>query len=45
MVEPEESSPRIIVIGPALRDIADTPGMTATALKVFLMSSHPKCQT
>ena len=35
MVEPEESSPRIIVIGPALRDIADTPGMTATALTRF----------
>ena len=42
MVEPEERSPRIIVIGPAFRDIANTPGMTAMALKVFLTSSHPK---
>lgn len=42
MVEPEERSPRIIVTGPAFRDIANTPGMTAMALKVFLTSSHPK---
>jgi cytochrome c len=42
MVEPEESSPRRIVIGPAFRDIANTSGMTATALRVFLTSSHPK---
>ncbi len=35
MVEPEEGSPRIIVIGPAFRDIADTPAMTATALKAL----------
>ena len=34
--------PRRIEIGPAFRDIADTPGMTATALKVFLTTSHPK---
>ena len=42
MVEREERSPRTIEIGPAFGDIADTPGMTATALKVFLTSSHPK---
>jgi mono/diheme cytochrome c family protein len=42
MVEAEESSPRRIVIGPAFRDVAKTPGMTATALRVFLTSSHPK---
>ena len=35
-------TPRMFEIGPAFRDIADTPGMTATALKVFLTSSHPK---
>jgi cytochrome c2 len=42
LVDPEERSSRIIVIGPAFRDIADIPGMTATALKVFLTSSPPK---
>jgi mono/diheme cytochrome c family protein len=42
MVEPEERAPRTIEIGPAFGNIADTPGMTATALKVFLTSSHPK---
>ena len=41
VVEPSRSS-RMIEIGPAFRDIADTPGMTATALKVYLTSSHPK---
>jgi cytochrome c551/c552 len=42
MVEPEERSPRILEIGPAFRDIADTAGMTATAIRVFLTSSQPK---
>jgi mono/diheme cytochrome c family protein len=42
IVEPEESSPRTIAIGPAFRDVANTRGMTATALRVFLTSSHPK---
>jgi cytochrome c len=32
----------VIQIRPAFRDIANTPGMTATALRVFLTSSHPK---
>ena len=41
VVEPLRA-PRMLEIGPAFRDIADTPGMTATALKVFLTSSHPK---
>jgi cytochrome c2 len=41
-VEAEEPSQRMIQIGPALRDIANTSGMTATALRVFLTSSHPK---
>ena len=42
MVDPEKRSPRMVEIGPAFRSIADTPGMTATALRVFLTSSHPK---
>jgi mono/diheme cytochrome c family protein len=42
MVEAEEGSSRVIVIGPAFREIANTPGMTATAIRVFLTSSHPK---
>jgi mono/diheme cytochrome c family protein len=42
MVEVEESSSRVIVVGPAFRDIANTRGMTATAIRVFLTSSHPK---
>jgi mono/diheme cytochrome c family protein len=42
VVEPEEKSPRMLAIAPAFRDIANSPGMTATALRVFLTSSHPK---
>jgi len=42
IVEAEESSPRRFEIGPAFRDIANTPGMKATAIRVFLTSSHPK---
>jgi hypothetical protein len=42
MIEAEENSPRIIAIGPAFRDIANTRGMTATAIRVFLTTSHPK---
>ena len=42
MVEAEEGPSRMIVIGPAFREIANTPGMTATAIRVFLTSSHPK---
>jgi len=42
VVDPEETSPRSFEIGPAFRDIANTSGMTATALRVFLTSSHPK---
>jgi mono/diheme cytochrome c family protein len=41
-VEAKEPSPRMIEIGPAFRDVANTPGMTAMALRVFLTSSHPK---
>jgi cytochrome c len=42
VVEFEQRAFRRFVIGPAFRDIANTPGMTATALQVFLTSSHPK---
>jgi cytochrome c551/c552 len=42
MVEGKQKKPRRIVIGPAFRDIANTRGMTATALRVFLTTSHPK---
>jgi cytochrome c len=42
VVDPQEKSPRNLVIAPAFRDIANTSGMTATALRVFLTSSHPK---
>jgi mono/diheme cytochrome c family protein len=42
VVEPTNASPGIVVIGPNFQDIANTKGMTATALPVFLMTSHPK---
>jgi len=42
MVDPEARSPRIFEIGPAFHDIANIRGMTATAIRVFLTSSHPK---
>jgi cytochrome c len=42
VVDAQEKSPRNLAIAPAFRDIANTPGMTATALRVFLTSSHPK---
>ena len=42
VVEFEQGAFRRFVIGPAFRDIANTPGMTATALQVFLTSSHPR---
>ena len=42
VVEPTNVSPRVVVIGPNFQDIANTKGMTATALRVFLTTSHPK---
>lgn len=41
MVDAKQRAPRIIVIGPAFRDISNTRGITATALRVFLTTSHP----
>jgi cytochrome c len=38
----QQRPPRRIFIGPAFRNIANTPGTTATALRVFLTTSHPK---
>ena len=35
-------APWRIVIGPAFRNIANIRGMTPTALRVFLTTSHPK---
>ena len=42
VVEAGPRAPRRLAIGPAFRDIANTPGMTTTALQAFLTSSHPK---
>ena len=42
VVEPTKSSPRLVVVGPNFQDVANTKGMTATALRVFLTTSHPK---
>jgi cytochrome c2 len=42
VVEPTNVSPRVVVIGPNFQDIANTKGMTATALRAFLTTSHPK---
>jgi cytochrome c len=42
VVDPTNASPRVVVIGPNFQDIANTKGMTATALRVFLTTSHPK---
>jgi mono/diheme cytochrome c family protein len=38
----EQRPPWRIFIGPGFRKIANTPGITATALRVFLTTSHPK---
>ena len=42
IVDATHESPRVVVIGPNFQDIANTKGMTATALRVFLTTSHPK---
>ena len=42
MVEFEQLSQRRLVIAPAFREITNAPGITATALRVFLGTSHPK---
>lgn len=42
VVEADQQAPRRILIGPEFREIANTRGITATALRVFLTTSHPK---
>jgi len=42
IVEPDDRATRSIDIGPAFRDVANTSEMTATALRGFLTTSHPK---
>ena len=41
-IEPGPAAPRMFEIAPDFQTIADTPGMTATALNAFLLTSHPK---
>jgi cytochrome c2 len=45
VVEAEQQKPRLVVIGPAFQDIANTRGMTATALRVFLRRRIRRCRT
>ena len=37
-----QASQRVMAIGPDFQTIANTPGMTATALRAFLQTPHPK---
>ena len=41
-VTAEQAAQRRIVIAPDFQAIANTPGMTATALHAFLQTPHPK---
>src|SRR5262245_50008344 len=41
VVDPANASPRVVAIGPALQEIANTKGMTTTALRVYVTTSHP----
>jgi mono/diheme cytochrome c family protein len=41
-VESDPRTPRTLDIAPDFQAIADTPGITATALNAFLHTSHPK---
>ena len=41
-VTAEQAAQRVIAIGPDFQAIANTPGMTATALRAFLQTPHPK---
>ena len=41
-IERGPAAPRTFEIAPDFQTIADTPGMTATALNAFLLTSHPK---
>jgi hypothetical protein len=41
-VTAEQTAQRRIVIAPDFQAIANTPGMTGTALRAFLQTPHPK---
>jgi cytochrome c2 len=41
-VTAEQASQRMIAIAPDFQTIANTPGITATALRAFLQTPHPK---
>ena len=41
-VTAEQASQRTIAIGPDFQTIANTSGLTATALRAFLQTPHPK---
>ena len=41
-VTAEQTAQRFIVIAPDSQAIANSPGMTATALRAFLQTPHPK---
>jgi cytochrome c2 len=41
-VTAEQAAQRMIAIAPDFHTIANTPGMTATALRAFLQTPHPK---
>jgi mono/diheme cytochrome c family protein len=41
-VTAEQASQRVLAIGPDFQTIANTPGMTTTALRAFLQTPHPK---
>jgi mono/diheme cytochrome c family protein len=41
-IAPDPHAPRMFEIAPDFQTIADTPGITATALNAFMLTSHPK---
>lgn len=41
-VTADQASQRTIAVAPDFQTIANTPGMTATALRAFLQTPHPK---
>ena len=41
-VTAEQASQRLIAVAPDLQSIANAPGLTATALRAFLQTPHPK---
>ena len=41
-VTADQASQRIVAVAPDFQTIANTPGMTATALRAFLQTPHPK---